>query len=152
MDLHALGAIEPPRWILVFSRKSKVWWVRLLVRGKYKHVTAFAYVPGLDIYLFYDVACDRTGIVVAPNNQETIRGYLAQFTADADLMAAPVMKATPRPKLRLFGFWCAMSIKHLIGLRSSALLPTALWRDCLRAGGEPLGQSFLSTAVPAARP
>jgi hypothetical protein len=51
----ALTAIEPERWVLVFQRESKVWWVRLLACGKYKHVAAYAYLPGFKAWLIYDV-------------------------------------------------------------------------------------------------
>lgn len=152
MDMHAHGASEPPLWILVFTRDSKIRWLKLLTWGGYNHVKAFAFVPDLDLYLFYDVAFDRTGIVVAPNTARTVSGYLADFVRGGDLMAAPKHLAGCGHRLPPFTGWCVPAMKRLIGLRGSALRPSALWRDCLKAGGTPLGQSFLSTAVPAARP
>ena len=150
MDTVVPMAGEPPVWILVFSKTTKIWWVRLLAFGRYKHVKAFAYVPAMDIYLFFDWALDRAGVVAAPNTQATINGYLADFIADADLMAAPPRsgrRAWPRVGI----FSCVTAIKHLIGLQSRCVAPDSLWRDCLAAGGSPLGRPIrITTAVSAA--
>jgi hypothetical protein len=143
----ALTAIEPERWVLVFQRESKVWWVRLLACGRYKHVAAYAYLPGFKAWLIYDVNMVRTSIVVVPDGDEAL-GYLYELTRDADLMAVKregiAITATPWR----IGFWCVPAVAHLIGLRSGALRPDRLWRDCLRAGGQPLDPG--PAAVPAA--
>lgn len=133
----ALAAIEPERWVLVFQRESKVWWVRLLACGKYKHVAAYAYLPGFKAWLIYDVNMIRTSIVVVPDGDEAL-GYLYDLTRDADLMA--VKRGSGVHRFARLGMWCVPAIAHLIGLRSGALRPDRLFADCLRAGGEPLEQ------------
>ena len=150
MNENPVCALEPPLWILVFSRHTKIWWIRLLACGRYKHVKAFAYVPGMDIYLFFDWSLDRAGIVAAPNTAETVNGYLAKFIADADLMAAPQRGRERRiPRFGIFS--CVTAVKHLIGVRCPAMRPDGLWRYCIAAGGQPLGR-HLWRGFPAAAP
>lgn len=127
----ALTAIEPTRWVLVFQRSSKVWWVRALAWGKYKHVAAYAYLPGFKAWLIYEVSMARTSIVVVPDNEEA-RGWLYELTKGSDLVA--VKRGNGVHRFRLFGF-CVPAIAHLIGLRTRALRPDRLFRDCLANGG-----------------
>jgi hypothetical protein len=134
MNPVALTAIEPERWVLVFQRSTKVWWVRLLACGRYKHVAAYAYLPGLKAWLIYDVNMARTSIIVVPDDEELL-GWLYEMTRDADLMAFKRLPAPHRPPV--LG-WCVPSIARLIGLSGGALRPDTLWRHCLAAGGEPL--------------
>jgi hypothetical protein len=131
----AITAIEPERWVLVFQRESKVWWVRWLARGRYRHVAAYAYLPGFKAWLIYDVNMIRTSIAVVPDGDEAL-GWLYELTKDADLMAFRRQPGAARTA-PLLG-WCVPAIKHLIGLRSGALRPDTLFRDCLAAGGQPL--------------
>lgn len=131
-----LTATEPERWVLVFQRESKVWWVRLLAWGKYKHVAAYAYLPGFKAWLIYDVNMVRTSIVVVPDGDEAL-GYLYDLTRDADLMAIKRGSGVHRfGRPGIWCMWCVPAIAHLIGLRSGALRPDRLFRDCLRAGGD----------------
>lgn len=132
----ALTAIEPERWVLVFQRSTKVWWVRWLAWGRYKHVAAYAYLPGFKAWLIYDVSMVRTAIIVVPDGDEAL-GYLYELTRDADLMAFRRLSAPLRPPV--LG-WCVPSIARLIGLSGGALRPDTLWKHCLAAGGQPLEQ------------
>lgn len=130
---------EPPVWTLAFQRQTNVAWIRWIARGPYKHVAACCYLPGLDAWLFYDVRLGYTSLSVLAGEAAKLRW--CEFARDADLMtiAAAPDRRDRRPLARL-GFWCVPAIKHLIGLRSSALLPTAFYRDCLAAGGQKLGR------------
>lgn len=134
-----LGAGQPTRWILGFDRTARHWVAALFGFGrKYKHVSAAGYVPEADAWVFVDVCFDRTNLVVTRGAD--VKRVMAELWGDADLIG---IDAQPRGSngYRL-GFWCVPAVKHLIGLRSSALLPGALWRDCLRNGGQVLdGQS-----------
>lgn len=127
--------IEPDTWILVFHRRSPYWWVRLLACGRYKHVSAFAWLAPLRAWLVYDVTLDGTRLVLLPESGNAI-DRLTAMTADADLLVMPrrVRKSYPF----LAPFYCVPVVKHLIGLRSGALLPIALWRDCLANGAKPI--------------
>jgi hypothetical protein len=100
-------------------------------RAKYKHVAAYAYLPGFKAWLIYDVNMVRTSIVVVPDGDEAL-GYLYELTRDADLMAfkrGDGVHRFGRPGFSACG--ACRHCKHLIGLRSGALRPDALFRDCL---------------------
>lgn len=132
MTAADLTAIEPTRWILVFQRSSKIWWVRALAWGKYQHVAAYAYLPGFKAWLIYEVSMLRTSIVVVPDDDEGL-GWLYELTKDSDLVA--VQRQDGGPRAPLLG-WCVPAIARLVGLRTFALRPDALFRACRAAGGD----------------
>lgn len=133
----------PRQWIIVFDRKAATWWINWLPLGKYKHVRAFGYVPEAKAFIFYDVAFDRTMIAIACDQAAT--ALIREWLTDADAISMPARAAgLPAPRI---GFWCVQAIKHLIGLRSGALRPSALWRDCLRQGGEIVANENVSTGT-----
>jgi len=140
MTLIEAGAIDPPRWIVVFGR-SNISWINRLVPGRYKHVRAYAYLPGLKAWLFYEVHLYRTAIVVAPDNRDTLARIMWPFVKDCDLVSVPRQECE-RMRLPILG-WCVPAIRHLLGVPGGALLPDALYRDCLAAGGQPLGCSAI---------
>jgi hypothetical protein len=125
-----------PNWILLFSTKRGRWWVRLLACGRYHHVKAIAWLPAIRSWLFYDVKFNGTRLLLAPDGDAATRAFVLNYLADCDLVAMPRLpiprRIAPHP-----GFWCTMAIKHLVGIRTSALRPDPLWRDSLRAGGRP---------------
>lgn len=125
--------VQPRSWTLVFNREASSRWFGALVPGRYKHVRAYAYVPFLHVWVFYDPDFRGTDIIVAADGEPAKR-LIASWTVKADLMMMRVTDARARPRI---GFWCVPMIKSLIGLRSSALRPDGLWADCLANGGEP---------------
>lgn len=129
-------AATPPVWIVVFCRSIDNRWVRWLACGQYKHVRAYAYLPALKVWLFYDVTLSGTLIHVAPDTPQT-EAYIGEFTRDSALVA---VKPGPRHGVPLAPFCCTSAVRHLIGLKSGALRPDRLFRDCLAAGGTLLGQ------------
>jgi len=133
-DPAPIGA--PPVWILVFCRSSTAWWVNRLP-GTYKHVRAYAFVPAMKAWLFYDVSLSATVIYAAPDGL-TAEAYIGDFVRDADLVSVKPRRGTRRPQFR--PFTCVSAIAHLVGIRSGALRPDRLYRDVLAAGGSPLGQ------------
>lgn len=145
-------AVEPQSWVVVFNRTPRSWLLSLLAFGTYKHVSAYAYLPDLRMWLFYDIHLHRTEIVIARDGEKALM-LIAQRTADADLIRIPAQH-DGRTRFRL-GFWCVPGIKHLLGLRSGALRPDRLWRDCIAAGGVP-AEGFARGPAPirttAARP
>lgn len=143
MLISDTSAIEPRFWILAFGRDAAEWWIDWLVPGRFKHVKAAAPLPGLDAWIFYDVHLGGTSIVVVPSGPEA-QIMWANFRAGSELVRFHVKRGSKtNPWFSIlsrfgFGFFCAPAIKHLIGLRSGALRPSALYRDCLAAGAERL--------------
>lgn len=131
-DVYLPSAIEPVDWILVFRPWSDSWLVNLLVPGRFKHVSACAYLEALRGWVTYDVGFDGTKIVVMPAGTEA-ETILSKWFEGCTLVRVRKDHAI-RCRLAVFG-WCAPSVARLIGLRSGALRPQALYRQCLRNGG-----------------
>lgn len=126
--------VQPQVWNLVFNRKALTRRGRL-VPGEFKHVRAYAYVPGMHLWVFYDPNFSATDLLLARDGAhlDVVRAWLGD---DGEQIT---MRLSPRRR-RWFpcGFWCVPAIKHLLGLRSGALRPDGLYRDCLRNGGLPV--------------
>lgn len=129
--LDTTARIEPERWNVVFSTKVTKWWVSLLAWGRFKHVWAFAYVSSRDCWLLYDVHMEGTRIAVIPDTL-TNRAWMIEQIRDCEIIVMPRRKSSGVQ----FGFWCVTAVRHLVGVRCHALRPDALWRSCLRNGGE----------------
>jgi hypothetical protein len=123
---------QPARWVLAFQRSTESRLVNWLAFGRYKHVTAFGYVEAVDHWLFFDWRARALDLIVARGEHAT--QLMAHYTRDADLLG---MDARPGAGTGFqAGLWCVPAIRHLVGIRGSALRPDALWRDCIAQGAE----------------
>lgn len=134
--------VEVVDWTLVFHRSAAARWVERLACGRYKHVSAFAWVRELRVWVIYDVKLSGSPILLLPDSQAAL-DRLAEHTCGADLMRMPRRAGGGFA----FGFFCVPAIKHLVGLRGGALRPDALWRDCLRQGGKVVDGSESANAT-----
>lgn len=125
-------AIEPVEWNILFHVEAAGRWSSLIAMGRFKHVSAFAYLGGLKGWVLYDVQFGRTRLVVLPDNADS-RRVLSQVIGNNVWIV--MRRRDGRVPWFRFGFFCTVAIKHLIGLRSGALRPDALYRDCLAHGG-----------------
>lgn len=125
--------VEPDVWVLVFNRVASKRWTSWIALGKYKHVRAYAYVPFLHVWVFYDPRFRGTSITIAADGAQ--HALIREWITDADLMRM-LRRTHETRRFPVFG-WCVPAIKRLIGLRCSALRPDSLWRSCLRNGGFP---------------
>lgn len=159
--------VQPEIWTLVFNREAATWWASWLAMGRYKHVRAYAYVPFLHVWVFFDPHIGGTDIVIAADGEPANR-MIGSWIVNADLVRMrrqdpdesvlsfrwPGVWCEERPRYAfpLLGF-CVPAIKRLIGLRYVALRPDALYRLCMRNGGEPFGAVDDGCAeIPAAGP
>ena len=133
---HTIKAPIEPNWTLVFCKNQGPWWVRLLAWGRYHHVKAIAYVPSMRAWLCYDVKFNGTRLMLALEDEPGTAAFLRGYLDNADTIAMPQL-ATPKRSAPQLGFWCTIAMKHLVGIRSRALRPDRLWRDCIAAGGKP---------------
>jgi hypothetical protein len=124
--------IEPEQWTVAFYRTSPYWWVRLLAVGRYKHVSAFAYVAACKVWVYYDITLFGTKIIVLPDSPDAIEWLCAQ-TRGADLVKVEVHPRARRVPL-LAPFCCVPAIRHLLGIPGGALLPSTLFDHCLANG------------------
>lgn len=130
-EASAFG-VEASRWSIVFHRRAENWFFSAIAMGHFKHVSAFAFVPGPDVWLVYDVGFRRTRLVVLPDNEQSKATLAAIITGNA-VVTMP-RRDDNLPLMRL-GLLCTIAVKHLVGIRSSALRPDALFRHCIAHGG-----------------
>lgn len=123
--------VSPEIWTLVFNREASTWWASWLAFGRYKHVRAYAYVPFLHVWVFYDVHLTGTEIIMTADG-EAARRQIAAWIVKADLIRMQRRAGKLGPPL--FGF-CVPAIKRLLGLRCVVWRPDALYRFCLKNGG-----------------
>jgi hypothetical protein len=124
--------IEARRWSVVFHRQSKHLFFRLIAMGEFKHVSALAWIPELGQWWIYDVGFRRTSL------KALVDGPAAQSIIAAIVKGNAVVTIDVReddlPWMRL-GMFCTTAVAHLIGLRSGALRPDALYRHLVAQGG-----------------
>ena len=136
MDLTSPpAASESDYWWLVFHEKSSLPWLWWL--GRFKHVSAFTYVGGFRMWEVYDVQNHRTRILRFAYDEWVRRGY-PEWTRDAVVVKFHVKPAERTRIASRFFFFCGPAIKHLVGLRCLALRPDAIYRQVIRAGGQPI--------------
>ena len=132
-DEIRLPDCQPKEWFVVFHRKTERRWVKWLAWGRYQHVSAFGQVEKAGIWLFFEVMVGRTQILAVPDSQaDQMLGHYAEQGLIVR-MVAPI-PADDRMKLKP-GFWCVPAVAHLLGLRTCALRPDRLLRQCLANGG-----------------
>lgn len=136
-DVHFPATIDPVDWIVVFRPWSDSWLVRTFVPGRFKHVSACAYLAGNRAWVTYDVGFDGTKIMVIPDGAEADR--ILTPWLDGCTLIRMRKNHDARCAVALFG-WCAPAVARLIGLRCGALRPQTLYRHCLRNGGQVIGQ------------
>lgn len=126
-------SLEPETWLLAFHTRTTSRLVGWLAWGRFKHVLAFGYIRRIRAWVFFEPALGRTRLFVAPDGP-VADSMIAEAISGASVLSIRPAAAT-RASWPVFG-WCVPAVAHLIGLRSGALRPDALWRDCLRAGAQ----------------
>ena len=130
-EVPAFG-IEARRWTVVFHRQAENWFFDLIALGRFKHVSAFAYIPELGIWTIYDVGFRRTRIVLLADTDHA-KTILANRVKGNCLVTLEVSE--DRLPLMRWGLFCTTAVAHLVGLRCVALRPDALYRQMVKAGG-----------------
>jgi hypothetical protein len=122
---------EPGSWLVLFAVSTGRPWLDRIIPGKFKHVSAAAWITDTRTWVFYDVTLWRTSVNVLP--MEAGDRLFALATRTHSVLRVPAGEG--RVLLRI-GFWCVPAIKHLLGSSSGALLPSRLWRDLVATGAE----------------
>lgn len=129
-DTWVPTSCEPSCWIVIFHPSSDHGLVDFLAWGRFKHVSAMAYVPEVRAWVTYDVGLFGTRITVVPRAESHLLG---KWVKDCAMVVFPKRPDAYRAPPVLG--WCVPSIRRLIGLKSGALRPDTLYRHCLREGG-----------------
>jgi hypothetical protein len=145
MDTHILpDAIEPTYWNVVFH-PSETRLNRILL-GRFRHVSAFTYVPGVSAWILYDCQWGGVRVMLIPRITALV----------AYTRGCTVIKFDRRYQnfalASRFGFYCVPAIKQLLGLSCVAATPDGLYRHLIRHGGELISGQCVDTAAAAARP
>lgn len=126
------GGGEPIEWFVCFCRRAATPWLERLPIGEFKHVRAFGCVPSINTWVFFDPALNRTSIKVARGPAAT--ALMHEWLIDSEVVRMRSSHRTTNiPRL---GAWCVPAIKHIVGIRSGALLPDGLHRYCMDTGGQ----------------
>lgn len=131
-----IGRREPDEvedWLLAFHSWSPSRLVRLMIPGKFKHVTAFAWSPRALTWVFLDFSLDGARVIVLP------AGDQALFEIGRLIDGAAVLRVKALPKdgrRQLLVFGCVGAIKHLLSLRCGAVRPDSLWRFLVKSGAQ----------------
>lgn len=134
MDAIALpDAIEPDEWFVVFHTKANGRFINRLAFGRFKHVSAFAYVPGFRLWLHYDA--QWTGMRLRVIGHDTLKAQIGDLTRDCVLLKMK-RRHVAMPVSTRFGFYCVTAVKHLIGVRCRCLRPDGLYRRLIAEGAE----------------
>lgn len=136
MDLLPTDAFgTPSRWLVVFRRKADLWWVNL-IPGRFKHVSAFGFVPECDAWVFYDCGL-WTSIYVARG--AAARAMMVERTKDAAVLSLAARGHPAQPRFAAFS--CTAAVANLLCIPTIALRPDALYRACIRHGAKIVGQA-----------
>jgi hypothetical protein len=124
--------LEPTRWTVVFHRKAENRFFSAIAMGRFKHVSALAWVPEVAQWWVYDVGFRRTRLRVLED------GVMAQAAIAAIIKGNATVTVDVRddhlPWMRL-GMFCTTAVAHLVGVRCAALRPDALYRKLIASGG-----------------
>jgi hypothetical protein len=127
----------PSAWYVCFmGAERRHWWDCLSPPGFY-HVLAFAYAARAERWLIYDVGQDRSIIRALP--AADFDRWISALPPGRTIVHFEAGDAPARPFHRA-GFWCATAVAHLVGARTRALRPHALYRDLLAQGARPAFQ------------
>lgn len=124
----------PAAWYACFYGSERRWWWDYLSPPGFRHVLAFAYCVQAECWLIYDVRHGRT--FVRALKPEAFYEFLDTLPNDCSILNFEPEHAEAPPRWR-FGFWCTIAIAHLMGVRSRALRPVALYRDLVAHGARP---------------
>lgn len=122
---------EPERWYVCFRETSDYRWLNWLP-GRFHHVSAFGYVPVVEVWIFVDYTGARLFVEAVPD------GPMALKRMDQAMKGCTVLDV-PRGNGTRFAWRpltsCVSTIAAIIGIRCCALLPDGLYRNCLAFGG-----------------
>jgi hypothetical protein len=130
---------------VVFHRKAENRFFSLIALGRFKHVSALAWIPELNQWWVYDVGFRRTRLKVLEESATTRQIVAAIIDGNASITID--VRETGLPWMRL-GLFCTTAVSHLIGVRCGALRPDALYRKLIASGGIARDHGPTATANP----
>lgn len=139
------GAVEPVEWLVVFHPETTVPLVRWLCWGRFKHVSAWGYYPGIKAWLIFDPSWDGLRLSMIPH--DAAHAAFREYTRGCEIVKLARAGEIGLSPLSRLGFWCVPAIKHLLGVRCASMRPDAFYRHILRRGGIPIGEQNSTTSA-----
>lgn len=124
--------VEPQMWFLIFETRAPKRWLHWLAMGRFKHVSALGWISDQRCWVHYDVRLGRTRVAVMPDCPGAAEAIAKLREQTVTVAVTPLSDRTAWARL---GFWCVPAMAHLVGIRSQAFRPDALYAACLRQGG-----------------
>lgn len=124
--------VQPACWQVVFSRETSRRWVRALAAGEFKHVSAYAYVPFLHVWVFYDPYVAE--IIVAADGDPAL-AMISSRVKNAAVVSVKSRIPKNYSNLPILGH-CVPAIRRLVGISGRSLTPSGFFKECLAQGGE----------------
>jgi hypothetical protein len=121
-------------WLVFFRRRAPHWWFDYLIDPNYRHVSAAAYYPGTERWVFFEPSAAVTSLVVlAPGPH--VDALMGQWAAQSSMILR-FHSCRERKMAPPIG-GCTAAIKALLGVRAGgALWPKALCKHLLAQGAE----------------
>jgi hypothetical protein len=128
------NSMQPRLWRVAFVGRRAETWFDIFSPEWARHVLAFGYVPECNCWVICNPALRRTEVSVVPDEA------IVEWLTDLFMMPVEILEYRPEPgspySARL-GNWCTTTIIRVLGIRSRALRPVALYRDLVRNGATP---------------
>lgn len=123
---------RPAVWFVCFREETPWWPVRWLMRGRWKHVACYGFIPGQNLWLMYEYTFRGISICVGPEKGSD--QLLNAMDRDA-LVVSFQARRVPRRRWAPVAT-CTSNVAQIVGSESRALRPDRFLRDLLREGGE----------------
>ena len=126
--------VRPAQWFICFRPSSPLWWVEM-IPGRYKHVSAFGYVPVQKLWVFYGWTFHGTEFAVMHERHAAT----AIDTMMKDCLVVEYLPADTSQPQRIWWHpvnYCVSKIVDITGIPSRALRPDRFLQDCLAHGGK----------------
>lgn len=145
--------VQPECWQVVFSRETTSRWIRRFP-GEFKHVSAYAYVPFLHVWLFFDPHIAGTDIILTAEGDPAL-AMISSWLKNATVVSVckkTVLKYNPNytNPMPILGY-CVPAVRRLVGVpRRRGTLPTVdgFFKDCVACGGVPLESQAIDGSAP----
>lgn len=132
----APGITAPYDWLVVFQRTSSVPWVNRFCPGEHKHVLAVGWVPASRSWLWVNPTMAGLDLRVIVEGDEDGLKIVSKAMEDATVVRVLSRTCTREdPRRPFFRSWCVPLVARAVNVRSGAVTPDGLLRDCLATEG-----------------
>lgn len=134
-EAQEISATLPSDWFVIFQRGSSLPWLDRIVPGEFKHVMALGWMPDSGTWLWFNPTLSGLQAYVLVDGEKSW-GLIAAQAKGAVVVRLPARLPTSEDPPRWpLGAWCVPLVANLVNVRSGAVTPTGLLRDCRAVPG-----------------